>query len=44
MKIKIENYENMTPEEKLAALEAFDPEKNGFGAKETFDKTATEEA
>ena len=44
MKIKIENYENMTPEEKLAALEAFDPEKNGFVAKETFDKTASEAA
>lgn len=44
MKIKIENYENMTPEEKLAALEAFDPEKNGFVAKDTFDKTASEAA
>lgn len=44
MKIKIENYENMTPEERLAAWEAFDPEKNGFVAKETFDKTASEAA
>lgn len=44
MKIKIENYESMTPEEKLAALEAYDPEKNGFVAKETFDKTASEAA
>lgn len=44
MKIKIENYENLTPEEKLAALEAYDPEKNGFVAKETFDKTASEAA
>lgn len=44
MKIKIENYENMTPEEKLAALEAYDPEKEGFVSKATFDKTATEAA
>lgn len=44
MKIKIENYENMTPEEKLAALEAFDPEKEGFVPKATFDKTASEAA
>lgn len=42
MKITIENYENMTPEEKLAALEAFDPEKNGFVSKATFDKKASE--
>ena len=42
MKIKIENYENMTPEEKLAALEAYDPEKDGFVRKETFDKKASE--
>lgn len=42
MKINIENYENMTPEEKLAALEAFDPEKNGFVSKATFDKKASE--
>lgn len=44
MKIKIENYENMTPEEKLAALENYDPEKDGFVSKATFDKTATEAA
>lgn len=42
MKINIENYENLTPEEKLAAWEAFDPEKNGFIQKATFDKTASE--
>lgn len=42
MKIKIENYENMTPEEKLAALEAYDPEKDGFVSKATFDKKASE--
>lgn len=42
MKINIENYENMTPEEKLAALEAYDPEKDGFVSKGTFDKKASE--
>jgi len=42
MKINIENYENMTPEEKLAAWESFDPEKNGFVSKATFDKKASE--
>lgn len=44
MKITIENYENMTPEEKLAALEAYDPEKDGFVSKATFDKTSSEAA
>lgn len=44
MKIKIEGYETMTPEEKLAALEAYDPEKEGFVSKAVFDKTATEAA
>lgn len=44
MKINIENYENMTPEEKLAALEAYDPEKEGFVPKSVFDKTASEVA
>ena len=42
MRINIENYENMTPEEKLAALEAYDPEKDGFVSKATFDKTASD--
>lgn len=42
MKINIENYENMTPEERLAAWESFDPEKNGFVSKATFDKKASE--
>ena len=42
MKISIENYENMTPEEKIAAWEAFDPEKNGFVSKAVFDKKASE--
>lgn len=42
MKINIENYETMTPEEKLAAWESFDPEKNGFVSKAVFDKKASE--
>jgi hypothetical protein len=42
MKITIENYENMTPEEKVAAWESFDPEKNGFVSKAVFDKKASE--
>lgn len=42
MKIEIENYDSMTPEEKLAALEAYDPEKNGYVAKAVFDKKASE--
>ena len=44
MKINIENYENMTPEEKLAALEAYDPEKDGFVSKATFDKASSDAA
>ena len=42
MKFEIEGYENMTPEEKLAALEAYEPDMSGFIAKATFDKTASE--
>ena len=42
MKIKIENYENMTPEEKVAALEAYEPDMSGFVAKSVFDKTASD--
>lgn len=42
MKINIENYENMTPEEKIAALEAYEPDMSGFVAKSVFDKTASE--
>lgn len=44
MKINIENYESMTPEEKLAALEAYDPEKDGFVSKANFDKASSEAA
>lgn len=42
MKFQIENYESMTPEEKVAALEAYEPDMSGFVAKATFDKTASE--
>lgn len=42
MRINIENYENMTPEEKVAALEAYEPDMSGFVSKATFDKTASE--
>lgn len=44
MKINIENYESMSPEEKLAALEAYDPEKDGFVSKANFDKASSEAA
>lgn len=42
---QIEGYENMTAEEKLKALEAFDvpdPDYSGYVKKEQFDKTASE--
>ena len=42
MKINIENYENMTLEEKLAALEAYEPDLSGHVAKTLYDKTASE--
>ena len=42
MKFQIENYENMTPEEKLAALEAYEPDMSGYVAKSVFDKTASD--
>ena len=42
MKINIENYENMTPEEKVAAYEAYEPDMSGFVAKSVFDKTASD--
>ena len=44
MKFKIENYENMTLEEKVAALEAYEPDMSGYVSKATFDKTASEAA
>ena len=40
MKFQIENYENMTVEEKLAALEAYEP--TDVVSKAMFDKTASE--
>lgn len=40
MKFNIEGYENMTPEEKVAALEAYEP--TDVVSKATFDKTASE--
>ena len=42
MKFHIENYESMSTEEKLAALEAYEPDMSGFVSKSTFDKTASE--
>lgn len=44
MKFKIENYENMTIEEKLKALEAYEPDMSGFVEKSVFDKKASEAA
>lgn len=42
MKFQIENYESMTPEQKVAALEAYEPDMSGYVAKATFDKTASD--
>ena len=42
---KIEGYENMTLEQKLAAIESYEveePDYSGYVTKETFDKTASE--
>ena len=42
---KIQGYADMTPEEKIKALEAFevaDPDYSGYVKKEVFDKTASE--
>lgn len=44
MKFQIENYENLSLEEKVAALEAYEPDMSGFVAKATFDKKASEAA
>ena len=41
---QIPNYESMTPEEKIAALEAYEPDMSGFVAKSVFDKKASEAA
>lgn len=42
MKFTIENYESMTPEQKVAALEAYEPDMSGYVSKATFDKTASD--
>ena len=42
---QIEGYENMSPEEKLKALEGFDipsPDYSGYVKKDLYDKTASE--
>ena len=42
---EIENWDTMTPEEKLTALESYefpDPDYSGYVKKETFDKTASD--
>jgi hypothetical protein len=44
MKFQIENYENMSVEEKLAALEAYEPDMSGFVAKSVADRHASEAA
>lgn len=44
MKFQIENYANMSLEEKVAALEAYEPDMSGFVAKATFDNKAKEAA
>ena len=44
MKFKIDNYENMTAEEKVAALEAYEPDMSGFVTKAQLDKVASEAA
>lgn len=44
MKFQIENYESMTPEEKVAALEAYEPDMSGYVSKAVFDKKASEAA
>ena len=40
----IEGYSEMTPEEKLAALEAYEPDMSGFVPKATLDKVTSEAA
>lgn len=42
MKFTIDGYEAMTPEQKVAALEAYEPDMSGFVSKATFDKTASD--
>ena len=42
MKFQIENYESMSLEEKVAALENYEPDMSGYVAKSVFDKKASE--
>lgn len=44
MKHNIANYENMTIEEKVAALEAYEPDMSGYVTKAQLDKVASEAA
>ncbi|MBP5741274.1 MAG: hypothetical protein J6W59_05940 [Bacteroidales bacterium] len=44
MKFQIDGFENMTPEEKLAAIEAYNPEENGWVPKATLDKATSDAA
>lgn len=44
MKFNIEGYEEMTPEEKVAALEAYEPDMSGFVSKAALDKATSEAA
>lgn len=44
MKFNIEGYEAMTPEEKVAALEAYEPDMTGFVSKAALDKATSEVA
>lgn len=44
MKFQIENYDQMSPEEKVAALEAYEPDMTGYVSKAVFDKKASEAA
>ena len=44
MKHNIPGYEEMTLEEKLKALEGYEPDMSGFVSKAVFDKTASEAA
>ena len=44
MKFQIENYENMTPEEKVKALEAYEPDMSEWVPKKVADKHASDAA
>lgn len=44
MKFEIENYENLSTEEKLKALEAYEPDMSGYVSKSLLDKANSEAA